>query len=128
MNLEEMIHDLACRARAASDRLAELSTRDKDAWLLRSAERLEAARERILSANREDLREAEEKGVAGPLVRRRGHVSVIGNDGMPNSLPTPSRLARPVACSSEPMTENGTMGVSLSSARRMKPRPNSWSW
>jgi hypothetical protein len=31
MSLEETVHELACRARAASERLAELPTREKDA-------------------------------------------------------------------------------------------------
>ena len=70
MSLQEQIHDLACRARAASERLAELSTRAKDAWLLRAAERLEAAREEIRAENQRDLRAAEERKVAAPLVRR----------------------------------------------------------
>ena len=70
MSLQDQIHDLAVRARQASRRTAELSTREKDAWLLRSAERLEAAKVRIREANARDLREAEAKGVAGPLVQR----------------------------------------------------------
>ena len=70
MSLERTVHDLASRARAASERTAELSTREKDAWLLRSAERLEAARERILAANAEDLAQARTSGVAEPLVNR----------------------------------------------------------
>ncbi len=70
MSLQDQIHDLAARARQASRRTAELSTREKDAWLLRSAERLEAAQVRIREANARDLREAEAKGVAGPLVKR----------------------------------------------------------
>ncbi len=70
MSLQEQIHELACRARAASERLAELSTRPKDAWLLRTAERLEAAREEIRAANQRDLRAAEERKVAAPLVQR----------------------------------------------------------
>ena len=70
MSLQDQIHDLAVRARQASRRTAELSTREKDAWLLRSAERLEAAQVRIREANARDLREAEAKGVAGPLVKR----------------------------------------------------------
>ena len=70
MSLQEQIHELACRARTASERLAELSTLVKDAWLLRAAERLEAAREQIRAENQRDLRAAEERGVAGPLVRR----------------------------------------------------------
>ena len=70
MSLQNQIHDLAVRAHQASRRTAELSTRVKDGWLLRSAERLEAAKERIREANARDLREAEAKGVAGPLVKR----------------------------------------------------------
>jgi glutamate-5-semialdehyde dehydrogenase len=70
MSLEQIVHDLASRARAASERTAELEAREKDAWLLRSAERLEAARERILAANAEDLAEARKSGVAEPLVNR----------------------------------------------------------
>ncbi len=70
MSLEQTIHSLATRARAASERMAELSTREKDAWLLRAAERLEAAKARILAANAEDLAEARRSGVAEPLVNR----------------------------------------------------------
>ena len=70
MDLRESIDALARDAREASRVLASASTRTKDAWLLRAAERLEAARERILEANRADIRHAEARGVAAPLVRR----------------------------------------------------------
>jgi len=70
VSLEATIHEIATRARAASERLAELGTRAKDAWLLRAAERLAAAREAVREANRRDLREAEAKGVSAPLVAR----------------------------------------------------------
>ena len=70
MSLETTVHGIATRARAASERLAELGTRAKDAWLLRAAERLDAAREAVRAANQRDLREAEAKGVAKPLVAR----------------------------------------------------------
>jgi glutamate-5-semialdehyde dehydrogenase len=70
MNLEALIPEMAQRARLASRRCAELDTRQKDAWLLRAAERLDAARERVLAANADDLRAAREKGVAAPLVAR----------------------------------------------------------
>jgi len=70
MSLQEQIHDIAVRARTASERLAELSTAEKNAWLQRCAERLEAARERIRAANVRDMAEAGETGVAEPLVRR----------------------------------------------------------
>jgi glutamate-5-semialdehyde dehydrogenase len=70
MSLKHRIHEMTVGARAASQELAELSRRDKDAWLLRAAERLEAARERIRVENRRDLEEAAARGVAEPLVRR----------------------------------------------------------
>jgi len=70
MDLREQIEALARDARLASRRVADLDTRSKDAWLLRSAERLEGARARILEANRADMREAEARGVEPPLVRR----------------------------------------------------------
>jgi len=69
-DLERQIEEMARRARAASRVLGSLGTRQKDAWLRRAAERLEACKESILEANREDLRQASEKGVAAPLVRR----------------------------------------------------------
>ncbi len=70
MDLRERIEALAQGARVASRRVADLDTRKKDAWLLRSVERLEAARERILDANRTDLHTAEQGGVEAPLLRR----------------------------------------------------------
>ena len=72
MNLDAQILDLAKRARAASRETSHLLTRVKDAWLMRSAERLEAARECILAENRKDMEAAEAKGVAAPMVRRLG--------------------------------------------------------
>jgi glutamate-5-semialdehyde dehydrogenase len=70
VSLEATIHDIAVRARAASDRLAELGSRPKDAWLARAAERLEAARARVREANARDLAAARERGTAAPLVAR----------------------------------------------------------
>src|SRR5262249_55334456 len=48
----------------------ELGTAAKDAWLLRAAERLEAARGRVREANAQDLALARARGVAAPLVTR----------------------------------------------------------
>jgi glutamate-5-semialdehyde dehydrogenase len=70
MDLRERIEALARDARTASRRVADLDTRTKDAWLLRSAERLQKAQARILEANRKDMRAAEARGVEAPLVRR----------------------------------------------------------
>jgi len=70
MTLQHEIEELARRAKAAAPAVANLGTREKNAWLLRAAERLGAAQQRILAANREDMREAEENGVAAPLVKR----------------------------------------------------------
>jgi glutamate-5-semialdehyde dehydrogenase len=70
VSLEATIHEIATRARAASERLAELGTGEKNAWLLAAADRLAAARERIREANRLDLDEARAKGLPAPLVAR----------------------------------------------------------
>ncbi len=69
-DLDQAMLALAQRAREASRRVAELSAREKDAWLLRSAERLEAASERILAANAEDVQAAEAAGLEAPLLGR----------------------------------------------------------
>ena len=57
-SLEQQVEDLARAARAAAPETARLSRAVKDRWILRAAERLEAARERVLEANFEDVREA----------------------------------------------------------------------
>jgi len=64
------IEALCRRAREASLRTADLSTATKDAWLERAAERLEAAKTRILAENARDVTAAERAGLAAPLVRR----------------------------------------------------------
>jgi glutamate-5-semialdehyde dehydrogenase len=62
--------DLARRARAASERVAELSSREKNDWLLRCADRLVEAKPEILEANSLDLERADETGVSAPLRNR----------------------------------------------------------
>ncbi len=69
-SFETSILELARRARDASRPTSELSSQEKDEWLLRSADRLESAKKRILEANRIDLENAREKGVAAPLIGR----------------------------------------------------------
>jgi glutamate-5-semialdehyde dehydrogenase len=68
--LAKAIAEIATAARAASRRTAELTRDRKDAWLLRAAERLEAAREAILAANRADMAEAERAGLEPAMVQR----------------------------------------------------------
>jgi len=70
MSLESEILELARRARDASRGVSELSTRTRDAWLLRAAERLEASRDTVLEANARDVEAAREAGVAAPLRNR----------------------------------------------------------
>ena len=52
--------------------MGELSTERKNAWLARVAERLEAARDRIMAANARDVAAAAEKGVPEPMRNRLG--------------------------------------------------------
>jgi glutamate-5-semialdehyde dehydrogenase len=68
--LEEQVIDLARKARSASDRVAELSTREKNAWLMRCAERLTNAKAEILAANAVDLERAASSGISGPMLKR----------------------------------------------------------
>ena len=53
---------------------------------------------------------------------------VMGITGKPSSLANGFKFITAGACSSPPITAMGTIGVLVSSARRMKPRPNSCNW
>ncbi len=95
MDLREQIETLAREAREASHQVASLAASRKNAWLLRAAERLDAARDRILAENRKDMRAAEEKGVAAPLVQR---LDLAGDkwDSMVDGLRQVAALPDPV--------------------------------
>jgi len=95
MNLEEQIQDMARRASAAAERLGDLSTRQKDAWLVRAAERLEAAKSSIQAENARDLEQAKAKGIAGPMVKRLELADGKWND-MISGLRDVASLADPV--------------------------------
>src|SRR5439155_24984370 len=66
----------------------------------------------------------------GRTPRRPSHakVRVTGKAGMPSRRASGIALAIAIVSSSDPTTAMGTIGVSVSSARRMKPWPNSCSW
>ena len=68
--IQAQVIDLARKARDASERVAELSTREKNAWLLCCAERLTQAKAEILAANAVDLKRAEQDRVPAPLLER----------------------------------------------------------
>jgi glutamate-5-semialdehyde dehydrogenase len=68
--LKEQVIDLARKARTASERVSELSTREKNAWLMRCAERLTDAKAEILAANAVDLERAASSGISGPMLKR----------------------------------------------------------
>ncbi len=70
MSLQEQVVELARMACVASERVAELSTREKNEWLLRCADRLEGARPDIIIANQVDLEGAARNGTAEPLRKR----------------------------------------------------------
>jgi len=69
-NLREPILKITQRALEASRRTAVLSTRTKNAWLTRAAERLVTARDHIQAANQRDLEIAAQKSIAEPLLKR----------------------------------------------------------
>lgn len=69
-SLESEIRRLAKAARAASEVVGDLPPERKNAWLLRTAERLTSARDQIMEANAKDIELAAEKGVSAPLQGR----------------------------------------------------------
>jgi len=71
-NLEAEIRELASRARTASALMGEISTETKNAWLTRTAERLNEAKDSILEANAKDIAAAAEKGVPETMRNRLG--------------------------------------------------------
>ena len=78
--LHPQIRALAAAARVASEVMGEMSTLQKNAWLLRAVERLEATRSTILEENAKDVAAAVEKGVAPPLRNRLGLSDSKWND------------------------------------------------
>lgn len=71
-SLQAEIRTLAEKARVASEIMGELPTALKNTWLERTAERLEAARDRILEANAQDVEAAGAKGVSREMQGRLG--------------------------------------------------------
>ena len=70
MESQALIDELARQARAAADRLAELSSDVKDAALRRAADRLEAASDELIRENSRDLEAGRQKQLAPPLLDR----------------------------------------------------------
>ena len=111
MELEEQVRSLCQNAQVASRVLTSLSTRDKNAWLLGSAEKLEARKSEILEANRRDILAAEEKGLAAPMVRR---LSLEGGkwDAMVDGLRQVAALPDPVGEYSDSIVRPNGLRVS----------------
>ena len=70
MEIPEMIHKMAVRARAAAAHLRQMTTAEKNALLLRLADALEAARPAIAAANAEDVAAAQANGLSPAMVDR----------------------------------------------------------
>jgi glutamate-5-semialdehyde dehydrogenase len=70
MTHAELVADLVRRAKAASDRVAELPTDVKDAALRLAADRLEAATPTLLAENAKDLAAGRESGLAAAMLDR----------------------------------------------------------
>ena len=70
MELYDRIKNLCAGAKAASPVLARASTKQKNAALMKIAELLQAERESILAANRQDLERAGENGVPAHMMDR----------------------------------------------------------
>jgi len=70
MTLEEEIHSLGQRAKAASRILATASTEQKNAALLAMADAVLAASDTILAANRDDLAAATQNDLSAAMIDR----------------------------------------------------------
>ena len=70
MNIAEVIHDMAVKARAAAAELRKLTTEEKNAMLLRIADALEAAKPAIDAANAADVAAAKANGLSAAMVDR----------------------------------------------------------
>jgi glutamate-5-semialdehyde dehydrogenase len=70
MTHAELVADLVRRAKAASDRVAELPTDVKDAALRLAADRLEGATEKLLAENAKDLAAGRANGLADAMLDR----------------------------------------------------------
>ena len=70
MEIPEMIHKMAVRARAAAAHLRQMTTAEKNALRLRLADALEAARPAIAAANAEDVAAAQANGLSPAMVDR----------------------------------------------------------
>ncbi len=70
MTIQEEIHGLGVKARAAAQALRAYSTEQKNAALEAIAKALEAARDEIFAANAEDVAEAEAHGISPAMIDR----------------------------------------------------------
>ena len=70
MDVAELIHSMAVKARAAAGEMRKLSTAQKNALLLAIADRLEADKAVIVAANAEDVAAAKANGLSPAMVDR----------------------------------------------------------
>ena len=70
MEISEIIHEMAVKARVAAAELRKLTTEEKNAMLLKIADALEAAKPAIDAANAEDVAVAKENGLSPAMVDR----------------------------------------------------------
>jgi len=89
------VTEISAKAKAASLKLARLSTQDKNQALGKMAQALESNESRILSANREDLEYARTENIPGPLIARLALDSAKVKS-MAQGIRSVSRLADPV--------------------------------
>ena len=95
MDIEKYMQDLGVRARAASRQMARASTARKNAALAGIADALRAARETILSANREDMAAGRENGLEDAMLDRLA-LTPARFDGMLEGLEQVMALPDPI--------------------------------
>ncbi len=91
------VAEIAAKAKAASLKLARLSTQEKNSALEKMAEALESNESSILSANAKDLEYARNENIPGPLIARLA-VDSAKVHNMAKGIRSVCRLQDPVGC------------------------------
>ena len=94
-DIKNYVLEVGKKAKAASIKLAKLSTSDKNNILLSCAKALRDNTSKILEANNNDLANAEKNGVRGSLIDRL-RLTDSRIDGMADGLEQLAKLADPI--------------------------------
>jgi len=100
MSIEATVLEIATAARAAGQRMAQVSTNQKNQALVTLADHLETEAEQIFSANLGDVKQAEKNGLSAAMIDRL-KVTEATISAMANGLREVAALSDPVGALTE---------------------------